>query len=423
MKNILRSIKTNVPAYLACSIVSAVIVGTCLMILAYCIPLAPIRNNARESIPIYQNEADKWFWATGLGYTRIDNYTDSIMINEAAFLGTGSVIKDAMHNPHVEYNGVNSRSLFMIRAISADDLKDATVVNYPRYWHGYQIFLKPLLIFFNMQEVRIMNLLLQSFLLLLVLRGIENALGFKYVIAYFLAMIVISPISTALNMQNASIYYIMLISSLVLLHLKQERLSDTSWKVFLWTGIATAYFDFLTYPVVGIGVPLILCLCLIPDKGTIAMVKTALTDSVSWGLGYALMWSGKWGIAYALTGDNVIMDGVANVAKRTQSDYGNLTDISFPFVVKSNFAFLKNGVFLATAILIILTIAVLLLLKCVRFEYNSRIIPIIIVSLYPFLWYRIVANHSIIHAWMTYRNLVVTIFGILMSLCLLLNET
>lgn len=184
------------------------------------------------------------------------------------------------------------------------------------------------------------------------LRGIENILGFKYVIAYFLAAIVISPISTALSMQFASIYYIMLISSLVLLRKKQERLSDSSWKVFLWIGIATAYFDYLSYPVVGIGVPLILCLCLMPDMDCIVLVKTAIVDSISWGLGYAFMWGGKWGIAYMLTGDNVIKDGVANVAKRTQSDYGNLTDINFSFVVKRNFELLKNDVFLQLSLLL-----------------------------------------------------------------------
>ena len=35
-----------------------------------------------------------------------------------------------------------------------------------------------------------------------------------------------------------------------------------------------------------------------------------------------------------------------------------------------------------------------------------------IIGLYPFGWYSIIRNHSVIHSWMRYRNLAVTIFAI-----------
>ena len=41
-------------------------------------------------------------------------------------------------------------------------------------------------------------------------------------------------------------------------------------------------------------------------------------------------------------------------------------------------------------------------------------LPMLMVAAYPYLWYLVLANHSQIHFWYTYRAQLVTMFGLLM---------
>ena len=59
------------------------------------------------------------------------------------------------------------------------------MVDYARYWHGYLLFLKPLLLFFSLSDIRMMNAALQLILAAGVLllafrkRGLRRSLGLR----------------------------------------------------------------------------------------------------------------------------------------------------------------------------------------------------------------------------------------------------
>lgn len=50
------------------------------------------------------------------------------------------------------------------------------------------------------------------------------------------------------------------------------------------------------------------------------------------------------------------------------------------------------------------------------------VLPLLFLSLYAFIWYVTIRNHSIIHASMTYRNLAVTAFGLPAAMISCLKE-
>ena len=52
-------------------------------------------------------------------------------------------------------------------------------------------------------------------------------------------------------------------------------------------------------------------------------------------------------------------------------------------------------------------------------EIFISILPYILISIMPFIWYALLQNHSYYHAFFTYRNLILTSLGI----CLCLEET
>ena len=50
--------------------------------------------------------------------------------------------------------------------------------------------------------------------------------------------------------------------------------------------------------------------------------------------------------------------------------------------------------------------------ECGAYIEMNVIIPVAVISLYPFIWYAGVKDHSYIHAAMTYRDMGVTAFGV-----------
>ena len=84
----------------------AALLGTLSLIFIYALPVGRATNNARSSMNIYQREGNYPSWAPGKASAQLDNFTDSIMVRNAIFPGTGNLIEDAMLNPKtVTYSG------------------------------------------------------------------------------------------------------------------------------------------------------------------------------------------------------------------------------------------------------------------------------------------------------------------------------
>ena len=72
-------------------------------------------------------------------------------------------------------------------------------------------------------------------------------------------------------------------------------------------GIVVSYFDFLTYPLVTLGVPLCLLLILQADKITyLQKIKNIISLSIAWVIGYLGMWAMKWMIGSIATHKNIL---------------------------------------------------------------------------------------------------------------------
>ncbi len=79
---------------------------------------------------------------------------------------------------------------------------------------------------------------------------------------------------------------------------------------FFVVGMVENFFDFLTYPIITLGIPLIVLLWLkIRDESADLKENMIFTvkSSVSWGLGYALTWIAKWVNCYGGTWCSVFL--------------------------------------------------------------------------------------------------------------------
>lgn len=177
-------------------------------------------------------------------------------------------------------------------------LDNYIINNYGRYWHGYQTLLRPLLCFFTYSDIRHINMIVQLVLAFGFVCILAESKERVYVIPFFGLYIFLSPVSLFSSLQYSPCFYIMMLA-LFGLFLGRRRWTDTGRNyLFLLAGVLTAYFDFLTYPFITLGVPLIAYLAF-EDRRLVTrqidMRKNMLLYTFSWGIGYVGMWSAKWG--------------------------------------------------------------------------------------------------------------------------------
>ena len=262
----------------------AVLIGTALLTAVYILPTERINYNVKSSAYTVEKEgADPVLYEWAL--SRLDNYTGSIMMLEAACDPVSSPIKDAMNAPR-GYNA-NRRPDESLVAHYVNGVPFDGIMTYPRYWHGYLIFQKPLLEFMDYEAMRILNGIVQFGLVLLIC-GLLLKTGNKSAgIAYFIAYLMLMPIALAKSFQYSSCFYVFNLGCLPLLLLREERRRDCMYSIFLFCGILTAFFDFLTYPISTFGVPMLLWLLLAGGKSVESKLGAIIKNGLFWCIGFA----------------------------------------------------------------------------------------------------------------------------------------
>jgi hypothetical protein len=408
----------NMPQNLIRAIIVAIIgivLGYILLVIAYLIPTKYMQNNIRQSINVFDTEREYHRVIPGYISTQLDNYTDSWMVGKAVFdSGEQPIWKAALLCASADYGDGPLENLIKYELGNQGYSADA----YARYWHGYLVVLKPLFLVFDYADLRVINIILESILILIVFFTLikNNLTGEAY--AYIVSILFIMPIVIPLSIQFSVVFYIANIASLVLL--KRYRNLKTSGRLFIYfqfCGMATSYFDFLTYPVATLGMPMV-CILIMEGKTDgagelLARVKDIVQCSISWGFGYIAMWFGKWVLSTIILGDNIILDAFKQITMRTAhvSDGGDI-DIIHTWLRNVEFYFEKPYM---AVIFISIVIGIAMLVKNIKNIKNIvlNIIPFIITAIMPFVWYAAVTQHSYEHHWFTFRGTVVSVFALL----------
>lgn len=405
-------------------IIFSAISATILMIAIQLLPTKRMSGHVEESVDALLNEGVYPNWAGGDTYAISDNFTDSIMLRTCIYDGNESILQKAMLNTSwwVDVPGLD---YVQILASSFDDSLPRRTSTYPRYWHGYEIILKPLLLFFNVHEIRILNMFFQLLFLSLCIMLIAEKLGKKYVPILLITLLGINPITCALSFQFSCIYYITLLTIIYLLW-KRESICERNGYIylFLMDGILCAFFDFLTYPLVALAIPLVFFI--IADKKN-GFIKNVIIPPIAWAFGYGSLWASKWIISYILTGYNTIKEAVDQAKYRTNGNTGIPESHGRLSAIYGNFnVFSKSPqliIFLTIALVyIIFIIKKAILKKSFKLSKTAllKIIPLIVVILYPLAWYLVMFNHSFIHIFIAYRNVSIFATGIIAALTVLL---
>ena len=431
-------------------VAAAAFLGLLLLMVAYSLPNEKIYNNVKASLHIYEIEHDHYIWGLDKFPTYVDNFTNIVMLMEAIYPVKNGVLDSALVNRMWSLEEGNSPAHSLINGINSNREADLNKdKKYGRYWHGYLIFLKPLLYKTTVGSIRLLNSYIQLFLIAIAAVLLYKKLGMFYVFAFILTVAAINPVTTALCFQNSTVFYVLLFAVIALL-LKNEFIKENARYIyfFLIVGICTSYFDFLTYPFVSLGVPLCLFVVLNKEKFFIVPIKEVFKKLFgclfAWCFGYAGMWASKWILATTLTDYNALADTFYNaiesklsavevIAISPDANASTWDYIKFLFSPQHNLpqgyaitqeitaaeVFYKNiHALFDTPFAIIFALFILFMIfRMIKNKFKPHmnlniLIIFAFIAALPFVWYFIVIKHSEIHFFFVHRELAISVFAI-----------
>ena len=389
-------------------LIAGIAAGLSSLFVVYLLPVEKMQTNMKASLTEFMAEGENPFLIEGLKGSSLDNYTDAIMLGSAVYKTDMPFWQSAVRVPRAaDVEGMPMESLddYLTGKESSQESE------YARYWHGYLLYLKPLLLFLNYIQIRIVNGCIQLILVIWILYKFISQGMKRGAVAYVLAVLSMFPMVFPYSLQFSSVFYIGNIAILIVLKkYKKWKNEETYLYFFQIIGMCTSFFDFLTFPLFTFGMPMALCMVLFQNQKLKEKAFFLIKNGLAWGLGYILMWMGKWFAGSLITGENLWTNALGTVATRVSGEaYGESTGRLW--------AILRNGYIYFNKAGIVFAVLMFLWLGFSFWKYRKKIawrkiIPLIAVACMPLLWYLAASNHSYVHYWYTFRVLAVSVFAL-----------
>lgn len=385
------------------------------------IPRNLIEENIKKSSDIFWKYASEDNSKTP--YNQKHFYADAMILYIIYYIDSNNIVDSVME--------ANYFSLTQDEAISFDvasTIKNVEKPNtqYLRYWHGSMTILRPLLVLFDMSQIYIINLIILAILLVILI--IQLIKIKELVLALLFGLIMCAIWTVPFCVEYTWTFLIMLISSIILVKLEKKE-KDIKLLFFI-TGIITCYLDFLTTEIITLFVPLIILLTIRYKNNKISnikeSIKTMLWPIILWLIGYVGMWFAKWILASIILNINAF-DYVIEYAKKringtefvSQNYILETIPRNFKMLFPIKFLLAEGYFYFIIGILIIFEI-IFIRKKEIKKLWFSFIL--LLISLLPYIRYLVLANHSYLHSFFTFRSQIITIMAIILAITYSLDE-
>ena len=137
----------------------SILAGLMLLFAVYALPVEDMKANVARFSEIFNYEGIYPQMVSGYKYMQLDNYTDSIMLGAAIYDGPEGTMDKAVNNYHPD-SAQLSPELALMNYANEVSAYEYFQIPYGRYWHGYLVPLKLLLLFFDYSDIRVLNFFL-----------------------------------------------------------------------------------------------------------------------------------------------------------------------------------------------------------------------------------------------------------------------
>lgn len=372
----------------------------CLLLLVNLIPRSVIERNLVKAVEYYEGKSDRYYVVEGLPQTNHDVVTDCIVFNIISNVGAKDVLKSTIDSKY--YISSDNYS---------DDLRSAILdgkepnISYSRYWHGYTLVYRFLLLFMSVRGIKVfmvgVSVLLFIWFSYLCVKNKLVELSIALLGSFVVCM-------TNYSFNTLGHVFPLVIALLGCILVVSGKCKDHVC-LFLLLGITVAFFDFLSIETLTLTMPL-MCLIVKNRKNKTKMgVKEFVGFNIHWLIGYSFAFLYKWILCVIVLGKEylklAISEGVTEFkyAASPTSGISLNIDMLFPFVKSSNKALL---VYFCGLVLVSLICFLFHKKRCN--EYGT-ISFLVMVFLIPYVRFFVLNNHVVYHYFFTYRAQIVSV--------------
>lgn len=404
----------------ALAVLAATVAALFVLLLAACaLPGDAVLRNVYASTFTIQQEGLYPEYG-GFKLFQMDNYTDTIMLFEAAAMSEQPPLTAAM--TATTYNVDNFETMAddlqaycagrLGLADAAQSAADLEPFSYARYWHGYLIWLRPLLCVTTVTGVRVAQYAVLFALLAGVLLLLKKQCGLRPTVWFALSQLLVSVVFVPRQVQFFTTFCIAYAGCLWVLAKRPDGQNLALGLICL--GACTSFCDLLVTPILTLGLPVTVWLLRPAREEASPAVRSGVVvgASVCWGGGYALCWASKWILAGAVTGQNVAADAIQQAGVRTSGNTWHGISLTWPNIFRFLYETLNSrGLFWPMVIVFIAAIAWVCL--CVTSKTAlAQAAPLLLCALMAPAWLMLLRSHSIQHGWFTWRSLGVTLLAL-----------
>jgi hypothetical protein len=302
-------------------------------------------------------------------------------------------------------------------------------MSYARYWHGYRVYLWPLLSRLTLHELRFVNVLLVLASSVIFALGLRAAIGPAPTAVLLVAVIGLTDLwRIYVITTHALSMALILAGSGVFAWLYARR--PNAGLALTTAAMLGALFNFIDFLINPPLMPMLLAFIVMaaspPQPAWLVAGRRpagrdlAILTAMSWFFGYALTWGAKWLIAIALAGDPVTT--AAGILGQIGFRLYGLEEGSrifrlplLPSIQMIGTALIAYGLPLVAA-----TAAVVVAhLRAHRENFDrARFRALAAPAAIAFIWFELLSNHTQAHPHFVYRSAAVAI-GILLAAALL----
>lgn len=398
-----------------------------LLFLVSFIPKEAINEMATVSARLLNHEGEKVYFNSLGRKLYDDNSTDAIMLNLTYTIDENnkmeSIIKARRNflpgiTKEIEPDSVGNlphetKKFSMTREfLNTVRGKEQVSFEYGRYWHGYIVILRILLCFFDISIIRKITQLAILGLLIILMCYLGKKCGWKFSVLIFLSFFAVD-IFTGSDMIQGK--YVIIIALLISIFIANKKINSKNLNVWLFiSGGLTAYFDFLTTPLISLLLPIIIYAAVNKEDTTLKKeIIKIIKNFVAWGIGYFALWATKWIISDLFYGTDIIKVSLIQIYYRIfgiNNDDGieirSIDSLARNIVMAINYlAVIMYVVFIAWAIIKKLYYRrKRMYLSAEKFAYYACIIVTV-------AWYWIISEHSHKHYFFTYKTLMIPLIA------------
>lgn len=315
---------------------------------------------------------------------------------------------------------LNEQSIFL-PSVYMEDM-DMTY-DYGRYWHGYCIFIRPLLLVLNRNQIRLLYgaVLLCAFFSLVVI--LYKKRRFVELFSLLCAAYLCNFYVTTKSLQYFNCTLIALLASCLMLR-KQDFYRTRGGLCFFIIGMFVNFFDFLTFESLTLSLPLLLAE-LENETHLSCKLFNVFKASLFWLIGYASMFASKCVIYYFATPDTA---AYILGFKITQRMMGIDSSDKYPFseTLKLTLSCLKGVTFSnygkVCCFFVLLFLTAVVLRKIYRNKRLDNVIVAFVIGLIPIARFFVIREHSSSHFFFSYYALFSLVIAVLYGLITIVIE-